>query len=473
MSGGRNQTNSFCERCRRYQQEINELQARIFALESEKGLHKTLPVTSGGKKPTVTFSKKGEKPATFILNLSDTVSFPKFCKDQNASSWRELGAKPKQHKVMRDNVNTYVTSPKIQLTNRFLPLSETEFNVSNEQRENGLSSRNWSHKVGKRQQADRQSGPNVKVRDTLLIGDGAISGINHGRIQTCCCPSATVSEITTLLPKVLSTHRGVKQLIVHVGAVDIRKEQTEVLKRDFTKFFKELDKVEVKAFISGPLPNIDRKINKFSRLLQLNTWLSKECAHRGLHYIENFYLFWKREDLFKGKGPHLCRGGRRVLTEHLLHALRHQNGPGQGPERPVREKRNERSISVAEARDRASVSAPAAPQQPPPPPAKDSAPAPQQPPLPPVKDSGPPSVPPPPGPSSQALDSSVTAPAEVSDPAAPPSPPLPTDQPWAPPATSTPSRDLSLSLSFSSGPSPKLPPARPPLPAPRAGIPKS
>nr|XP_033477363.1 formin-like protein 5 [Epinephelus lanceolatus] len=365
------------------------------------------------------------------------------------------------------------------------------------------------------------------------VGDDT-SSMSGGRSQT-----------NSFCERFLSTHRGVKQLIVHVGAVDIRKEQTEVLKRDFTKFFKELDKVEVKAFISGPLPNIDRKINKFSRLLQLNTWLSKECAHRGLHYIENFYLFWKREDLFKGKGPHLCRGGRRVLTEHLLHALRHQNGPGQGPERPVREKRNERSISVAEARDRASVSAPAAPQQPPLPPAKDSAPAPQQPPLPPVKDSGPPSVPPPPGPSSQALDSSVTAPAEVSDLAAPPSPPLPTDQPWAPPATSTPSRDLSLSFSsppspmglpnhlesliksgikmvplipniarsrllsptmlnsspyktvplkshrsfnspasqtkappappprFSSGPSPKLPPARPPLPAPRAGIPKS
>ena len=237
MSGGRNQTNSFCGRCRRYQQEINELQARIFALESEKGLHKTLPVTSGGKKSTVTFSKKGDKPAAFILNLSDTVSFPKLCKDQNASSWRELGAKPKQHKAMKDNANTNVKSPEIQLTNRFLPLSETDFNEfsdSYKQRENGLFSLNRSHKVGKRQQADRQSGPSVKVRDTLLLGDGAISGLNHTRIQTCCYPSATVSEITTLLPKVLSTHRGVKQLIVHVGAVDIRKEQTEVLKGDFS-----------------------------------------------------------------------------------------------------------------------------------------------------------------------------------------------------------------------------------------------
>uniref|UniRef100_A0A3B4BB96 Uncharacterized protein n=1 Tax=Periophthalmus magnuspinnatus TaxID=409849 RepID=A0A3B4BB96_9GOBI len=76
---------------------------------------------------------------------------------------------------------------------------------------------------------------------------------------------------------------------------------------------------------------------------------------------------------------------------------------------------------------------------PPPPENKSAAPPPSQ-----VKDPSPASLPP--GPSSQALNLSVTAPAEVSVSATPPSPPLPTDQLWVPFATFTPSRDSSLSF---------------------------
>ncbi|KAJ0059020.1 hypothetical protein NL108_007291 [Boleophthalmus pectinirostris] len=155
-------------------------------------------------------------------------------------------------------------------------------------------------------------------------------------------------------------------------------EQSEVLKRDFTKLFEELNKVEIKTFISGPLPNIDlRNRNKFTRLFQLNTWLLNVCAAKGLHYIENFDLFWKRKDLFEGNGPHLSRGGVRVLTENLLHALRHR--PGQGPVHPVREKRNGRSIPAAPNREPANKSAPLTapplpqPQPLPPPPDNNSA----------------------------------------------------------------------------------------------------
>ncbi|KAJ0003897.1 hypothetical protein NQD34_010111 [Periophthalmus magnuspinnatus] len=89
--------------------------------------------------------------------------------------------------------------------------------------------------------------------------------------------------------------------------------QTEILKKYFIELFEELDKVEVKTFMSGPRPTIDRrKMNIFTRLLQLNTWLFNTCAVRGLHYIENFDLFWKRDDLFKGNGPHLSR----VVCQH-------------------------------------------------------------------------------------------------------------------------------------------------------------
>ncbi len=161
------------------------------------------------------------------------------------------------------------------------------------------------------------------VKDTLLLGDGAISNININRIVTCSYPSATVSDITKLLPEELAKHQRVKLLIVHVGVVDIRKEQSEILKEDFNRLFQSLEKKAVPMFISGPLPNINKRIGKFSRLLQLNTWLSKACKSRGLLFIENFDLFYQRGDLFKGKGPHLNRSGVRRLVDNLLHVLSH------------------------------------------------------------------------------------------------------------------------------------------------------
>ncbi len=78
---------------------------------------------------------------------------------------------------------------------------------------------------------DRIILPRVKVIDTVVLENGAISNININRVVTCSYPSATVSDITKLLPEVLAKHQEVKQLIVHVGAVDIRQEESKILQK--------------------------------------------------------------------------------------------------------------------------------------------------------------------------------------------------------------------------------------------------
>ena len=37
---------------------------------------------------------------------------------------------------------------------------------------------------------------------------------------------------------------------------------------------------------------------RFSRLLEVNTWLSNWTKETGLQFINNFDLFWKRDFLF-------------------------------------------------------------------------------------------------------------------------------------------------------------------------------
>ncbi|KAK0156621.1 hypothetical protein N1851_000052 [Merluccius polli] len=83
---------------------------------------------------------------------------------------------------------------------------------------------------------------------------------------------------------------------------DIRREESELLKRDFTELLDTLDKLDIKSFISGPLPTVDRGMNTFSRLLRLNTWLSRVYNERGRNFTDNFNLFWGRKS-FQNRQP--------------------------------------------------------------------------------------------------------------------------------------------------------------------------
>uniref|UniRef100_A0A7N9AQ54 OSK domain-containing protein n=1 Tax=Mastacembelus armatus TaxID=205130 RepID=A0A7N9AQ54_9TELE len=362
--------NTLCQNCRIYLQKINVLQMKILALESERGLQDTLLFRPSGKKPKPTISNKCYVDQNATLNLDDTVSFPKPSRvgiDQNEATWDKLGAKPNHHRIRKKNGGTpgpHVASTNIQLSNRFQPLSELNLieqemsAVPENQKSNNFKNR--SHGASQRNR-DKESVTNVKDRDILLLGDGAISDINNSRTITCSYPSAMVTDIAALLPQVISKHHGVKQLILHVGAVDTRKGESEVLKQDFSKLLEKLDKLKIQSFVSGPLPNIDRRINKFSRLLALNTWLSKACEIRGVHFIDNFNLFWQRDDLFKGKGPYLSRSGVRRLTDNLLHSLRHHTGSGWPSEQlkdPLREERSEVNTHTKPATDPSSAKDP-------------------------------------------------------------------------------------------------------------------
>lgn len=401
------------------------LHERITALER---LHDTLPVTPNGKRSSFIYKGKDERTA-FNLKLNDTVSFPRL----HNNNYDQLGAKPKKRKTTGIN-GGYTNSPKIKLSNRYLPLQEvTEDNKQTKKKDNvnsEITLQNTEHEV-KTQQQESTTVPKVKAK-VMLLGDGAISNINTSKFVTRSFPSATVSDITNLLPEELRKHPLISQLIIHVGAVDISKGESEILKKDFNTLFETLDCVDkdsIQIYISGPLPNIDRRINKFSRLLQLNTWLSKACASRGLHFIENFNLFWQRNELFRRKGSHLNRRGLLRLTDNFLIALRNHKLPQQNI--PVQSD-NDPALTIMDSVKDLTTTAPPASQEMDPP--QDSAQASPQ-------DSAQAS----PQESAQASpEDSAQAPPQDSTQAPP--------QDWDPPTTSTPSGD-----SLHSFPSPQSP----------------
>uniref|UniRef100_A0A8C1XMT9 SGNH hydrolase-type esterase domain-containing protein n=1 Tax=Cyprinus carpio TaxID=7962 RepID=A0A8C1XMT9_CYPCA len=167
----------------------------------------------------------------------------------------------------------------------------------------------------------RYSAQSAAKPRTLIVGDSIIRNISSRTTTTCCLPQATVSDVNKELQNILMKHKTANRIIIHVGKNDIRKEQSELLKKDFSELFETLQRLKVQSFISGPLPA--GGTNMFSRLLGMNTWLQRSCNIKGINFIDNFNLFWGHRQLFKPDGLHPNKLCARVLKDNIYFFLRH------------------------------------------------------------------------------------------------------------------------------------------------------
>ncbi len=161
----------------------------------------------------------------------------------------------------------------------------------------------------------RHSAQSAAKPRTLIVGDSIIRNISSRTTTTCCFPQATVSDVNRKLRNILMKHKTANRILIHVGKNDIRKEQSELLKKDFSELFETLQRLEVQSFISGPLPA--RVTNMFSQLLGLNTWLQRTCSIKRVNFIDNFNHFWGHRQLFKLDSLHPNKLGARVLKDNI------------------------------------------------------------------------------------------------------------------------------------------------------------
>ncbi|KAL0161464.1 hypothetical protein M9458_045189, partial [Cirrhinus mrigala] len=217
---------------------------------------------------------------------------------------------------------TGVLPPPIQLENRF----EALMNVGEESPnviEHGANepAANIATNRCSRSSRQRHSAQCAAEPRTLIVGDSIIRNISSRTTTTCCFPQATVSDVNRELRNILMKHKTANRIIIHVGKNDIQKEQSELLKKDFSELIETLRRLEAQPFISGPLPA--RGTNMFSRLLGLNTRLQRTCSQKGVNFIDNFNLFWGHRQLFKLDGLHPNKLGARVLKDNIYFSLRH------------------------------------------------------------------------------------------------------------------------------------------------------
>lgn len=153
------------------------------------------------------------------------------------------------------------------------------------------------------------------------MGDSIIRDVRSSRAVTHCFPGAKVNDILAELPSLLSQYTSIKKVVVHVGTNDLPQQQSELLKCDFMHLFKILKLSGKEVFISGPLPTVGRGGSRFSRLLQLHTWLQSQCCCLQFGFIDSVNLFWECYPLFKHDGLHPNRAGSRMLAANMSYSI--------------------------------------------------------------------------------------------------------------------------------------------------------
>lgn len=157
--------------------------------------------------------------------------------------------------------------------------------------------------------------------ETLMVCDFTLKGVNIRNTPTFCFPNDLIANIKQKVPRILAAHPSVRRIVLHVGANDIKRCQSEVLKQDFSDLLDALRGSDTQVFVSGPLPQLQRGDERFSRLQALNSWLSTTRFPIHVHFIDNFNLFGKRNDLFRPYGLRLNKTGVQCFKSNLTNCL--------------------------------------------------------------------------------------------------------------------------------------------------------
>ena len=162
-----------------------------------------------------------------------------------------------------------------------------------------------------------QRSPSLLVIGTSLVRHVAV---RNGR--TFCHPGASVNNIITAALHLSAQYRSASVLVLEAGVNDIKIQQSEALKEDFTRLVDTLLDTGKQLILSGPLPSPCFGDVKYSRLRQLHTWLKGFCMSKSIPFVDNFTTFSNRPHFFRSDGLHPNLEGSRLLASNIELTLR-------------------------------------------------------------------------------------------------------------------------------------------------------
>lgn len=254
------------------------------------------------------------------LVVSNEVEWPALSSHTSASSTPKPAKKPLWTVATTRNKSRPTQDTGIQLENRSATLFQDP-ETTKESSSSTTKERYETEPHTKRLQKELTTEP-----QTLIVGDGAVDKIKYycskKNTVVLCFTNTMVSDISKKILKIADEHPTVKYLIIHTGALDVVKQQSEVLKQEFIDLLNKVQCLNTKVFFSSPLPTVRRGDERFSRLMMLNRWLQDICAAQSVNFIDNFTIFWERRHLFKADGLCLIKAGVQLLSSNIFYFVK-------------------------------------------------------------------------------------------------------------------------------------------------------
>ena len=168
------------------------------------------------------------------------------------------------------------------------------------------------------------------VIKTLIIGDGTVENID---ITSDCYSSNSCFKISRRyshnIKELADTteffldklHKGVNQLVLQISSFNFFNTNSEEIKDDIKSLIKNMGQRKISLVISGPIPHNNTNMESFSRMIAINSWLDLIDFPKGVTFINNFDMFWKRHNLFASETNRLSASGYKCLTDKIKASL--------------------------------------------------------------------------------------------------------------------------------------------------------
>lgn len=164
--------------------------------------------------------------------ICDGTGWPALSSRHSASSTPVLRRTQPRTAAKGRTSNKPPQQPIVQLENRFAPLLQDPASPSDDLDNHSSSHsrvRTESNSERKRLQGKLTTGP-----QTMIVGDFAVTDVKSTCSKNTEHSKDMVSDLAERILHIVAAHPTVKNIILHIGSNDVVKQQSEVLKRDFT-----------------------------------------------------------------------------------------------------------------------------------------------------------------------------------------------------------------------------------------------
>ena len=138
-----------------------------------------------------------------------------------------------------------------------------------------------------------------------------------------CLPGARIGHVTERVEEIMGRGNG-GSILVHIGTNNADKEGTTAILEKYRNLLKKTKQARIgQIILSGILPLFGNRIQGYrnSKRMAVNGMVKRFCKEEEVGYVDLWYSFVGKEEMYVRDGLHLSGKGAAVFAEGLSGAV--------------------------------------------------------------------------------------------------------------------------------------------------------